>query len=219
LPTVDVSLDPITDSCAGEVGLRAIFSLSGEPPYRLTYSVQHGSSRPLRKTRTIRLSREEIEFKPEQTGEFTYRFESLDDKNYESIRIDREVRQVVHPLAGVRFEQAGKGEHKVWSCESQGDAVAIPIELKGIAPWRVDYKIVGQKEVYTAESISETKHSLDVKIPPKIAKSGGSFTLSIGRSRENTVYRCSARASEADGSPFRHPPQSKLSMAGGASSP
>lgn len=30
------------------------------------------------------------------------------------------------------------------------------------------------------EEITDTKHSLDIKIPPKIAKSGGQFTLSIG---------------------------------------
>lgn len=89
--------------------------------------MQHGSSRPLKKTKLIRLSRDEIELRPEQTGEFIYRFERLDDKNYEGIKIDREVKQTVHPLAGVNFAQAGK-EQKVWSCE--GDRIQVPLELK-----------------------------------------------------------------------------------------
>ena len=132
LPTADLSLVPITDSCAGEVGLRASVSLSGEAPYKLHYTVQHGSSRPLKKTKLIRLSRDEIELRPEQTGEFAYRFERLDDKNYEGIKIDREVKQTVHPLAGVKFAQAGK-EQKVWSCE--GDRIQVPLELKVWTPY------------------------------------------------------------------------------------
>lgn len=127
LPTADLSLVPITDSCAGEVGLRATVSLSGEPPYKLHYTVQHGQSRPVRKSKVIRPSRDEIEFRPEQTGDFTYRFESLDDKNYEGIVLDREIKQTVHPLAGVKFEQAGK-EQKVWSC--QGDSLQVPLQLR-----------------------------------------------------------------------------------------
>lgn len=126
-PTVDVSLEPITDSCAGEVGLKAAFSLSGEPPYRIHYSVQHGNSRPVKKVKHIRLSREEMELKPEQTGDFTYTFISLDDANYNNIAIGKTVQQTVHPLAGVAFTNAGKGQ-KVFSCE--GDEVQVPIKLK-----------------------------------------------------------------------------------------
>lgn len=51
---------------------------------------------------------------------------------------------------------------------------------QGIAPWKVDYRIVGQKDVQHVADITNTKHSLNVKIPPKIAKAGGQFTLSIG---------------------------------------
>lgn len=176
-PTVDVSLDPITDACAGEVGLKAIFAMSGEAPYRILYSVQHGSSRPVQKTKTIRLSREEMEFRPEQTGSFTYKFISLSDANYDSIPIDRVVQQTVHPLAGVKFSEAGK-EQRVWSCE--GDKVQVPVELKGIAPWKVEYKVVGEKDVITVNDVRDIKHTLDVTIPPKTAKQGGSFTVSIG---------------------------------------
>lgn len=127
LPTVEMSLEPITDSCAGEVGLKAGFSLSGEPPYRIHYSIQHGSSRPVKKTKTVRLSREELELRPDITGEFTYTFISMDDANYNDIEIGRTVKQTVHPLAGVAFTNAGKGQ-KVWSCE--GDEIQVPIELK-----------------------------------------------------------------------------------------
>lgn len=127
LPTVDLSLEPITDSCAGEVGLKASFSLSGEPPYRVHYSIQHGSSRPVKKTKTVTLSREELELRPEAIGEFTYQFISVDDANYNDIEIGRTVEQTVHPLAGVSFSNAGKGQ-KVWSCE--GDEIEVPIELK-----------------------------------------------------------------------------------------
>jgi nucleoporin POM152 len=127
LPTADLSLEPITDSCAGEVGLKATFSLSGEPPYRVHYSIQHGSSRPVKKTKTVRLSREEIELRPDDTGEFTYQFLSVDDANYNGIEIGKTVKQTVHPLAGVSFANAGKGQ-KVWSCE--GDEIQVPIMLK-----------------------------------------------------------------------------------------
>lgn len=73
LPTVDLSLDPITDACAGEVGLRAMFSLSGEPPYRVHYTVLNGANgKPQKRTKTIKLSRDELELRPDQTGEFVY---------------------------------------------------------------------------------------------------------------------------------------------------
>lgn len=91
------------------------------------YSIQHGSSRPIKKTKTVTLSREELELRPEATGEFTYQFISIDDANYKDIEIGRTVKQTVHPLAGVAFSNAGKGQ-KVWSCE--GDEIQVPIELK-----------------------------------------------------------------------------------------
>lgn len=101
--------------------------MSGEPPYRVHYSVQHGTSKPVKKTKTVRLSREELELRPEAIGEFTYQFISIDDANYNDIEIGRTVKQTVHPLAGVSFSNAGKGQ-KVWSCE--GDDIQVPIELK-----------------------------------------------------------------------------------------
>lgn len=183
LPFVDVTLDPITDSCAGEVGLRAIFSLSGEPPYRLHYSVQKGHDRAIKRAKTIRASRDELELRPEQVGDFTYKFLSLDDNNYNDIRIDKTYTQTVHPLAGVQFSEKGK-EKKVWSCEGTEGAeekVKLPIDLKGLPPWSVDYRIVGQKEVVSVKDIKKTKFDLDVKIPARIAQSGGSFTVSIGK--------------------------------------
>lgn len=67
----------------------------------------------------------------------------------------------------------------MWSCE--GERVSVPIELSGISPWTVHYKIVGQKNVHTVEGVQDAKTNLDVAIPPKIAKHGGSFTLSLGK--------------------------------------
>ena len=176
---MELSLDPITDACAGEVGLKAIFSLSGEPPYRIKYSIQHGPhGRAQTYTKTIRLSRDELELKPEQTGDFTYTFHTLEDANYKDILIDRTIKQTVHPLAGVKFSNAGK-EKKVWSCE--GDSITVPIELNGIAPWKVEYRLVGQKDILSAQNISNTNYDLLIKIPNKIAKSGGAFTVSFVR--------------------------------------
>lgn len=40
---------------------------------------------------------------------------------------------------------------------------------------------MGQRDAFHVDAISNTEHSLDVKIPPKIAKAGGQFTLSIGK--------------------------------------
>jgi nucleoporin POM152 len=162
--------------------LRAIFSLTGEAPYKISYSVTHGSGRPTEYTKTIRSgSRDELELRPEQTGEFTYEFISLQDKNYDSIPIGKTVKQVVHPLAGVKFVNPGK-ERSFWSCDGEAAAdktIKVPIELKGTAPWTLEYRILGNKQPFTVAEITQAKLNLDVPIPSKVLKNGGSFTVSI----------------------------------------
>ena len=114
-------------------------------------------------------------------------FISVDDSNYAGIPIGKSIDQVVHPLSDVRFTQSGQ-QQKVWSCE--GDQVKVELQLRGVAPWSVEYKVVGQRQATTIKNIQSSPYAFDVTIPSKIAKNGGAFSLSLGMSPACAMLPC-----------------------------
>lgn len=131
LPTVNLTFHPITDDCAGSIGLKTSILLTGSPPFKLHYRITHNNHPPKHASKTIQYSRDEIQFLPDRDGEWEYEFLRVDDAFYEGVEVGgagmgRKVRQVVHPLAGAGFRRGGRDE-RIWSCE--GESVKTEVEL------------------------------------------------------------------------------------------
>lgn len=175
-PTIDLNFTSITDKCSGEIGLHANFLLTGKPPFRLHYLISQLGRPPQQKVKVIQHSRDEILIQPDSPGQFEYSFIRLDDQYYQGIEIiGKTIKQTVHPLAHARFLRGGKDEN-IWSCS--GESVQAEIELKGAPPYSVVYQILGESS-QTMEGISTSYATLDIGIPERYIKKGGSFVVSL----------------------------------------
>ena len=129
-PSIELGFVPITDECAGSVGLRAQYTVTGEPPFKLHYRISHGSStRDLVKTFTS--YRDEIVFQPEQLGQFTWQAVKLEDSLYKGDRAiqlaSRKLLQKteIHPLASASFHSSSVKE--AHSCD--GPSISTMLDL------------------------------------------------------------------------------------------
>ncbi|KAA1138326.1 hypothetical protein PGTUg99_030566 [Puccinia graminis f. sp. tritici] len=175
-PTIDLNFTSITDKCSGEIGLQANFLLTGKPPFKLHYLISQVGRSPQAKVKVIQHSRDEILIQPDSPGQFEYSFIRLDDQYYQGVEIiGKTIKQTVHPLAHARFVRGGKDEN-IWSCS--GESVEADIELRGAPPYSVTYQILGE-EPKMIGGISSSYATLDVAIPQKYIKKGGSFIVTL----------------------------------------
>jgi hypothetical protein len=129
-----MEFEPVTDQCAGSIGLRAHVQLSGEPPFRLQYQVTHVDDskrkRTTKHTKTIMQTRDEILFQPEQVGHFTWEAVKIEDAAYmgsNGVDVKKGLfsgSTEVRPLASAAWK---KGSDDIKSCE--GKTVSAEVEL------------------------------------------------------------------------------------------
>lgn len=175
-PTIDLNFTSITDKCSGEIGLQANFLLTGKPPFKLHYLISQLGRPPQSKVKVIQHSRDEILIQPDSPGQFEYSFVRLDDQFYQGVEIfGKTIKQTVHPLAHARFVRGGKDEN-IWSCS--GESVEAELELRGASPYSVAYQIVGE-DPHVVGGISSSHATLDIPIPKRYVKKGGSFIVSL----------------------------------------
>lgn len=175
-PTIDLNFTSITDKCSGEIGLQANLLLTGKPPFRLHYLISQVGRQPQAKVKVIQHSRDELLIQPDSPGQFEYSFVRLDDQYYQGVEIvGKTIKQTVHPLAHARFVRGGRDEN-IWSCS--GESVEADIELKGAPPYSVTYQILGEKPQVIG-GISSSYATLDIAIPQKYVKKGGSFIVTL----------------------------------------
>ncbi|BGP14548.1 hypothetical protein JCM10213_001897 [Rhodosporidiobolus nylandii] len=184
IPTVTPSFTPLTDVCSSEIGLLSTLHLTGAPPFTLHYSITRrsapGSTRPVTKTHSQRIthSREEIRLEPQGPGEYEYRFLRVSDRHYQDVLLKGKEyarTQTVRERGDARWRNAEKGK-TVHSCE--GETVQVEVELFGNGPWDIDYSVVGSP-AQSLKGITSSPHTLEVPIPATIAKHGGQFALSL----------------------------------------
>ncbi|KAI9476070.1 MAG: hypothetical protein EXX96DRAFT_527054 [Benjaminiella poitrasii] len=145
LPSVKVQSTPIASECAGdnEVGMKFVAEFVGAPPYVLEYEItkQSGRSKKLieRKRETIDRSRHVFSYLPSSSGEYTYRFISLDDRHYKKRPTNiAPIQQIVHPQPDARF----KTKHAVRTC--LGEDLTADVELRGSGPFELSWTVGDQ---------------------------------------------------------------------------
>lgn len=183
VPTLETSFTPINDVCNAETGMIASLHLTGAPPFAVHYTVTRlsgpGSPRTMHHTHRVSHSRDEIRFQP-GPGEWEYRFNSVDDAFYRNLPLEDNAaalvrRQSVPVVGDAKWHNADQGK-TVHSCE--GETVQVEVELQGVAPWEIEYSVVGQR-TRTISDITKSPYAFDIQIPASIAKHGGQFALSL----------------------------------------
>lgn len=113
---------------ASDTGVTAIAILHGAPPFVLSYTVKHDKNAPRTISKTFTSQRAEIVLKPEDSGTYTYTFNSVSDKNYASIPLKDtpSTTQRVHPLAMAQFSRRNV---PYVNCYQRG-TVGISVDLR-----------------------------------------------------------------------------------------
>ncbi|GAA6063256.1 hypothetical protein JCM10212_003619 [Sporobolomyces blumeae] len=178
LPTLSTTFTPLQDLCSAPTGLLTTLHLTGVAPFTVHYTLTRLSgSRPASTRHVHRLthSRDELELKP-GPGEYEVRFVRIEDKFYKGVDVrggEYATRIKVEEVAEARWTEREKTVH---SCE--GGTVGVEVDLKGSAPWTLEYSVVGQKP-RLVENIQKSPVHLDVEIPPVVSQLGGQFALSL----------------------------------------
>jgi nucleoporin POM152 len=170
---------------SGDTGASATIILHGTPPFQVYYRSQRDGHSAREAVKAIYGSRGELKLQEEHSGVYQYSFVALSDANYKRVELDGpSITLTAHPLASVDFshrEQTGM-RRQINSCS--GSIVDIDIDLKGNGPWNVNVQVVDRTEskTMTFTGINTRRKSLQIPIPKRIDKEGGSFMVDLGMS-------------------------------------
>ncbi|ODV89523.1 hypothetical protein CANCADRAFT_4139 [Tortispora caseinolytica NRRL Y-17796] len=158
-PELDVSFEEITDPCAGSVGITAELSLSGTPPFRVSYRILLDGKNSRTETLKIDKTRHKLEFKSEKAGKYTYEFFSLSDQLYPVVSLDPKTHsasQTFLVLADAKFKQ----KEQIRTCSNE--AVTLDVLLRGNEPFSLTYEIVHSRsrKSYTIDNINSSEYSI-----------------------------------------------------------
>lgn len=189
-PTLDLNFTTLNDACAGSIGLKTSALLTGEPPFKLHYQVTHKQDRLRERTtthsRVMHNTHEEIIFQPEQIGSYTWQALRLEDASYKGAQAQDlrsnpqlQAKTTVHPLASARWDQ--KKEEDARNCE--GKTVQTKVALTGDAPFTLEYQVQygNKRETKVVRDLKSNTATIDVDIPSKLDKNGGTMTLSLSK--------------------------------------
>jgi nucleoporin POM152 len=175
-PTVDIAFHEIEDKCAGPTGVRADLSLTGNPPFMVSYRILRDGVALSTQTHEMKKSRDQIEFVPDTEGEYVYEFFTLSDDIYKGITLDGATyrkEQSIKVLAGASFAEK---EYFRQCCS--GDTVKLNVSLHGIPPLKLVYEVVSgnsKRVQYVASDIMGYHYQIET---PPLA-SGGRFSISL----------------------------------------
>ncbi|KAI8146224.1 hypothetical protein BJV82DRAFT_600953 [Fennellomyces sp. T-0311] len=180
LPAVHVEATAIPSECAGdsEIGMRFVVNFEGTPPYTLEYRVikQDGKKRSVVDTKRERIdrSRHVFTYLPNSSGEYTYEFTSLDDRNYKSRKTGvQSFKQIVHPQPDAKF--TGKSLRPIRTCI--GEDVELDVALSGSGPFTLTWTFA--KQMYS-DVIEGNRYTIKV---PRL-ESAGHHVVSLVKTRD-----------------------------------
>lgn len=164
VPTVKVQATPIASECAGdnEVGMKFVAEFAGAAPYVLEYVItkQTGRSKTVveSKRETIDRSRHIFSYLPSSSGEYTYEFTTLDDRNYKKRPTHIEpIKQIVHPQPDAKF--SARSGRAVKTC--LGEDLTVDVDLRGSGPFVLSWTVGDQ--LYS-DKVDGEKYT--IKLPP-----------------------------------------------------
>lgn len=176
-PTVNVTFSDVDDKCAGPVGVHADISISGTPPFTVYYRMLKDNTIVRNEYKQIAQTRDQITFKPQEAGHYTYEFYRVSDSVYQNVDIQGQSgarkEQTIQSLAGASFE---KPQIKRKACS--GDAVDLPVRLYGVPPFKLNYEITygsSRKTSYTEANITDSRFVIRTGALSK----GGTYTVSL----------------------------------------
>jgi len=148
-PEVEITKEPIYESCPDPIGMRFNVTFVGEPPFKLKYSYTNENTGESKFENIVsNQSRFIFNGTPKIPGKYTYKFLSLNDVNYSNIPVNiTETSFPVHPPSDAIFLNT----EKIYSCV--GETVTLPIKLSGTGPWSLTYNILYGR-VRTSKTIS-----------------------------------------------------------------
>lgn len=171
-PELGVRYEKIFDKCANNsVGLLVDLDLTGSPPFRLRYNVEHSRGVEI-KLLNIEGLRTQLDFTPSEAGFYRYRFLDVADTVYapRSLKDKAPVlEQDVKPPASAHF--IGSREVRK-ACF--GEPVSADVSFIGESPWTLQYELVhnGRKSKHVLESHSDVASIVTEKLV-----SGGEYNL------------------------------------------
>ncbi|RAL06314.1 putative nuclear envelope pore membrane protein [Aspergillus ibericus CBS 121593] len=171
-PELAIKYEKVFDKCANNpVGLLVDLDLTGSPPFRVRYVVEHSKGVET-KTQTIDGLRAQLDFTPSEAGSYRYRFLDISDTVYAPQSLKDKVpilEQDVKPPASAHF--LGSKEVRK-ACF--GEPVSMDIALLGEAPWTLQYELVhnGKKTKYNLVSDTEIATIVTEKLV-----SGGEYAV------------------------------------------
>nr|GAT58990.1 predicted protein [Mycena chlorophos] len=173
--------------CSGDTGVSASLVLHGVPPFQVYYSIKKDSEPPREISKTFPNTRGELSIQPSQAGRYTFAFTYISDSNYRRVELDGpSVDQSIHPLATAAF--ANPGRKSLSSCA--GSTVDVDVELQGTGPWKLETRVVtpSGSETHQFVDIKTAKKTLQIPIPARIDRDGGSFDVDLVSVED--VYEC-----------------------------
>ncbi|KAL4882326.1 hypothetical protein BJY04DRAFT_186847 [Aspergillus karnatakaensis] len=171
-PELSIRSEKVFDKCANSpVGLIVDLDLTGSPPFRVRYSIEHSKGVET-KHQVIDGLRSQLDFTPLEAGHYRYRFLDISDSVYTPRSLENKafvLEQDVKPPASAHF--LGTKEVRK-ACF--GEPISVDIAFLGEAPWTLHYELVhnGKKTKHTLES--ETAKST---IVTDRLVSGGEYNL------------------------------------------
>ncbi|KAF8600877.1 hypothetical protein BDV93DRAFT_496344 [Ceratobasidium sp. AG-I] len=172
LPRAEIQVERIHE-CSGDVGIHAIFTMDGTPPFLVHYTTTDRKDTTQSQQRYLG-ARGELKLQPNKSGTYTYSFDSISDAHYSRVPMEgagRTVTQVVHPLASAKFKDA--------SVDVCGDnpEIEVALQLEGVSPWKVEMQI--GSEIMKFEGLKEKVEKVKVTIPKETYARGDKVGLDL----------------------------------------
>ncbi|KAL2862913.1 putative nuclear envelope pore membrane protein [Aspergillus lucknowensis] len=171
-PELSVRSEKIYDKCANSpVGLLVDLDLTGSPPFRLRYAIEHAKGVET-KYQIIEGFRSQLDFTPLEAGHYRYRFLDISDSVYAPRPLDDKItvlEQDVKPPASAHFVEANEVRKACF-----GEPISVDVAFLGESPWTLQYELVhnGKKTRHVLESEAATSTILTERLV-----SGGEYNL------------------------------------------
>ncbi|EAW09148.1 putative nuclear envelope pore membrane protein [Aspergillus clavatus NRRL 1] len=171
-PELALKYEKIFDKCANNsVGLLVDLDLTGSPPFRLRYSIEHSKGVET-KSLTVDGLRTQLDFTPSEAGFYRYRFLDIADMVYAPRSLKDKVpilEQDVKPPASAHFIGSRELRRACF-----GEPVSVDVSFLGESPWILQYELVhnGKKSKHVLKSDSDVATILTERLV-----SGGEYNL------------------------------------------
>lgn len=173
-PELSMRHEKIFDKCANNaIGLLVDLDLTGSPPFRLRYSVEHPKGVEA-KLHIIEGLRAQLDLTPSEAGSYRYRFHDIADSVYGPRPLKDKVpvlEQDVKPPASAHF----LNPHEVRKT-CFGEQASVDLAFLGESPWSLQYELIhnGKKTKHSIEADREVSSIVTEKLV-----SGGEYTLAL----------------------------------------